>query len=63
MSHMTETEFETAFDAGDLDDEYSEYIMAHSAGGDRLICNGDTLLQAVDDLYLFDGFKDHMVDA
>lgn len=60
---MTEQDFEIAFDAGDLDDEYSEYIMAHCAGGERIICNGDTLLQATEALYLFDGFKDYMVDA
>ncbi len=37
--------------------EYAEYIMEH-AGGDRLICNGDTLLAAQEDGYLFDDFLD-----
>ena len=35
--------------------EYADYIMKH-CGGDRVICNGDTLLQAQEDLYLFDEF-------
>lgn len=39
--------------------EYAEFIMEHSKG-DRTICNGDTLLQAQEDLYLFDAFLDHM---
>lgn len=34
-------------------DEYAEFIMAN---GDRLICNGDMLLAAVEDGYLFDEF-------
>ena len=57
---MTEAEFDNAFDGGMLDEEYAEYIMEHSAG-DRMICNGDTLLDAMEDFYLLDGFKDNMV--
>lgn len=34
-------------------DEYAEFIMAN---GDRLICNGDMLLEAMEDGYLFDEF-------
>lgn len=36
-------------------DEYAEYIMHHSDGG-RVICNGDTLLDAMEDGYLFEQF-------
>lgn len=36
---------------------YTEYIM-ENAGGSRVICNGDTLLQAQEDGYLFDDFLD-----
>lgn len=57
---MTEQEFDEKFDADLLMDEYCEYIMEHSAG-DRIICNGDTLLEAAEDLYLFESFKDSMV--
>jgi hypothetical protein len=46
----------------DIDDlqgssEYAEYIMEHAAG-DRIICNGDTLVIAMEDGYLFDDFLD-----
>ena len=35
--------------------EYAEFIMKN-CGGDRVICNGDTLLQAQEELYLFSEF-------
>lgn len=57
---MTEAEFDLAIDNSMLDDEYAEYIMEHS-GGDRVICNGDTLLCAMEDFYLFEDFKDSKV--
>jgi hypothetical protein len=34
---------------------YARYIMDHSKG-DRVICNGDTLLAAQEDGYLFEEF-------
>lgn len=34
-------------------DEYAEFIMKN---GERLICNGDMLLSAMEDGYLFDEF-------
>ena len=51
------------FTDSDLDDlmysdEYSSYIMER-AGGDRLICNGDTLTQAMEDGYLWDEFIEY----
>ena len=42
-------------EAGLLDEEYAAYIMEH-AGGERVICDGDMLLQAQEDLYLHDEF-------
>jgi len=57
---MTEAEFEKAFDNYELEDEYAAYIVEH-ASDDRIICNGDTLLVAMEDGYLFDEFKDSMV--
>jgi hypothetical protein len=39
--------------------EYTEYIMDH-AHGDRVICNGDTLLAAMEDHYLWDDFLDSL---
>lgn len=59
---MTSEEFDAAFDNLELDDQYSEYIIEHCRG-DRIICNGDTLIKAMEDGYLFDSFRDSMVDA
>ena len=39
--------------------EYSEYIM-ENAKGDRVICNGDTLIEAQEDGYLFEEFLESM---
>jgi hypothetical protein len=36
-------------------DEYMEYIM-NNAGGQRVICNGDMLIDAVEDGFLFEEF-------
>lgn len=58
---MTNTEFENEFETGNLDDEYAEYIM-DKAQGQRMICNGHTLLAAMEDGYLYDDFKDKKVD-
>lgn len=35
--------------------EYAEYIMEH-CGGDRIICNGNTLTEAMEDGYLWKEF-------
>ena len=35
--------------------EYAEYIM-DNCHGDRVICNGDTLIQAQEDYYLWEDF-------
>ena len=34
---------------------YSDYIMEH-CGGDRLICNGDMLVGAIEDGYLWEDY-------
>jgi len=36
---------------------YSEYII-NNCHGDRLICNGDTLVEAIEDQYLWEEFLD-----
>ena len=46
---------DTELDELQFSEEYAEYIMDHSAG-DRVICNGDTLLDAQADGYLFPEF-------
>ncbi len=57
---MTNDQFENKFENGELEDEYAEYVM-DNCHGDRIICNGDTLISALEELYLFDSFKDSLV--
>lgn len=58
---MMRIDIETSFNNGDLDEEYAEFIMERSKG-DRVICNGDTLLTAMEDGYLADDFIDYMMN-
>lgn len=39
--------------------EYADYIAEHAAG-DRVICNGDTLLEAMEEGYLWNEFVEYM---
>lgn len=39
--------------------EYADYIMSN-AGGDRVICNGHTLTEAMEDFYLWDNFLESL---
>lgn len=43
------------FENGELDSEYAEYIM-NNCHGERIICNGRTLLDAQESHYLLDEF-------
>ena len=40
-------------------EEYSAFIM-NRCGGDRLICNGDMLIEAIEDGYLLGEFLDSL---
>ncbi len=53
---MTEEEFDIRWNNYEFDDEYSEFIIKH-AGGQRIICNGDTLIKAMEDGFLYEEFK------
>jgi hypothetical protein len=55
---MTIDEFEKKMNRHLLETEYAEYIMAHS---NRIICNGDTLIEAMEDGELYEDFRDYMV--
>jgi len=57
----TVEEFEEAYEDGRLDMEYSEFIM-DNCGGDRIIGNGDMLIEAMEDFYLYEDFRDSMLD-
>lgn len=42
-----------------ISDQYAEYIMKNSLG-DRAICNGDMLIDAMEDGYLWDEFLESL---
>jgi len=44
-------------DVNDIFNEYQEYIMDNADGSEVVICNGDTLLQAAENEYLLEEFK------
>jgi hypothetical protein len=50
------------FENGEFFDEYQQYIMDNCAG-DRLICNGDMLIEAVEDGYLEEEFIASLMEA
>ena len=58
---MNASDFEYAFDAGLLDDEYMEYIKENADPFERIIHNGDSLLAAFEDQYLFDEFRNYII--
>jgi len=57
---MTEAEFEAKWDNLEFDEEYAEYIMAN-CHGERAIGNGDMLIRAMEDGYLYESFKESKV--
>ena len=44
-------------DVNDIFNQYQEYIMDNADSSEVIICNGDTLLQAAEDEYLLEEFK------
>jgi hypothetical protein len=58
---MTEDTFNRLYESYELEAEYANYILAHVNPEERLICNGDSLTDAMDDGYLFEDFKATMV--
>lgn len=55
---MAGAKFDELYDTYKLDSEYADYIMYH---GDRMIGNGDMLIEAQEDGYLFEEFRDHWI--
>jgi hypothetical protein len=53
---MNEEQFEELFDSGDLDEQYSEYLMSHASIG-----NGDMLIRARENQNMYDDFKESVV--
>lgn len=59
---MTEAEFDQRWDRYEFDDEYAEYIM-NNCHGERAIGNGDMLIRAMEEGYLFESFRETKVDT
>ena len=58
---MTNEEFDIYFDKVDLWNEYMEYIQ-ENCHGERVICNGDMLIVAAEEGYLYDEFREYYLD-
>ncbi len=56
---MNRKEISTAVFNCEYDEQYAEYIMDHSRG-ERVICNGATLLEAMEAGYMVDEFIDYL---
>ena len=50
-------EYNMENDVADIFNEYQEYIMDNGDPSEVVICNGDTLLQAAENEYLLEEFK------
>jgi hypothetical protein len=58
---MTNDEFDAYFDKVDLNEEYMEYIM-ENCHGERVIGNGDALIIASEEGYLYEEFREYYLD-
>jgi hypothetical protein len=59
---MTYDEFDNIYDNSyDLQDQHMVYIMENS-GGERAICNGDDMIIAQEEGYLYEDFRDHYIE-
>lgn len=58
---LTRLEFDDAFDNEMYDDEYMEYIQENADPNVRPIYNGDSLLAAFEDQYLFEEFREFIL--
>jgi hypothetical protein len=58
---MTYEEFDSLYETFALDDEHMEYIM-ENCHGERMICNGDMLIEAFEEGYLYEDFRDHYIE-
>lgn len=57
---MTHDEFDRYFDEVDLNDAYMEYIM-ENCHGERIIGNGDDLIIASEQGYLYEAFREDYI--
>jgi hypothetical protein len=60
-NNMTNDEFNVYFDKVDLSEEYMVYIM-ENCHGERSIGNGDDLIIASEEGYLYEEFREYYLD-
>ena len=58
---MKKEQVTAMFENGVLDSKYADYIMENGDPSERMICNGDTLINAMEDGYLRDAFINSLV--
>jgi hypothetical protein len=59
---MTIEQFDERFESdNDMYDAYMQYIM-ENCHGERVICNGDTLIEAAEDFFLYEDFRDYWLE-
>ena len=58
---MTNDEFDRYFEEADLFNEYMEYIM-ENCHGERIICDGDSLIVAAEEGYLYEAFREYWIE-
>ncbi len=58
---MTNDQFDERFESdSDMYDEYMEFIM-ENCHGERIIGNGDMLIEAAEDFFLYEEFRDYWI--
>ena len=59
---MTYEEFDERFENdNDLYERYMEYIM-ENCHGERIICDGDSLIVAAEEGYLYEAFREDWIE-
>lgn len=59
---MTYDEFDERFESdNDMYEVYMEYIM-ENCHGERVICNGDMLIEAAEEGFLYEAFRDYWLE-
>ena len=53
---------EKEMEEGKHDSEWADFIM-DNCGGDRVIGNGEMLLIAMEEFYLYDQFVEHLIEG
>ena len=62
MARMTNEEFDNMYDNDyDLQDLHMQYIYEHYDPSERVICDGDSLIVAMEQGYLYEDFRENYI--